>query len=163
MAGPRYRPFIRQDFEAEIIGEMKFQPMRVEGALEFAYHRIVTNGPFPSKRFDIQVYSTVDLRTGMTRDTGKDAIRVMLRDIELNRTVLEWKVLRTQGAFRMTRQRCQEAWGYVMNPSHHCPDCGALLTARKGKRGDFLGCTNYPNCRFTRPITAPLALREHAA
>jgi DNA topoisomerase-1 len=38
-----------------------------------------------------------------------------------------------------------------------CPVCGAgrlgLKTARSG--GAFIGCSNYPGCRFTRPLSAP--------
>ena len=38
-----------------------------------------------------------------------------------------------------------------------CPVCGAgrlnLKTARSG--GAFIGCTNYPECRYTRPLSAP--------
>ncbi|ARE41400.1 DNA topoisomerase I [Rhodovulum sp. P5] len=38
-----------------------------------------------------------------------------------------------------------------------CPKCGIgrlnLKTARSG--GAFIGCTNYPECRFTRPLSAP--------
>jgi len=34
-----------------------------------------------------------------------------------------------------------------------CPECGSLLRQRKGKFGSFMGCANYPQCRFTRPIT----------
>ncbi|MFC7705654.1 type I DNA topoisomerase [Plastorhodobacter daqingensis] len=38
-----------------------------------------------------------------------------------------------------------------------CPVCGSgrlnLKTARSG--GAFIGCNNYPECRYTRPITAP--------
>ena len=38
-----------------------------------------------------------------------------------------------------------------------CPVCGAgrlnLKTARSG--GAFIGCSNYPECRFTRPLSAP--------
>ena len=30
-----------------------------------------------------------------------------------------------------------------------CPKCGGNLVSRKGKYGNFLGCSNYPNCRFT--------------
>lgn len=30
-----------------------------------------------------------------------------------------------------------------------CPRCGGELVERKGKYGEFLGCSNYPNCRFT--------------
>ena len=31
-----------------------------------------------------------------------------------------------------------------------CPECGSLLVERKGKYGTFIGCTAYPQCRFTR-------------
>ncbi len=38
-----------------------------------------------------------------------------------------------------------------------CPNCGAgrlnLKTARSG--GAFIGCSNYPECRYTRPLSAP--------
>ena len=30
-----------------------------------------------------------------------------------------------------------------------CPKCGGKLVERKGKYGDFLGCSNYPRCRYT--------------
>ena len=33
-----------------------------------------------------------------------------------------------------------------------CPECGSLLKERKGKFGAFIGCTGYPQCRFTREI-----------
>ncbi len=33
-----------------------------------------------------------------------------------------------------------------------CPECGSLLKEKRGKFGPFIGCTNYPNCRFTRPV-----------
>lgn len=30
-----------------------------------------------------------------------------------------------------------------------CPRCGGLLIERKGKYGKFIGCSNYPKCRYT--------------
>ena len=30
-----------------------------------------------------------------------------------------------------------------------CPKCGALLVIRNGRYGEFKGCRNYPDCRFT--------------
>ncbi len=30
-----------------------------------------------------------------------------------------------------------------------CPNCAGKLVERKGKYGKFLGCSNYPRCRFT--------------
>ncbi len=30
-----------------------------------------------------------------------------------------------------------------------CPKCGEILIKRNGKFGQFLGCSGYPNCRYT--------------
>lgn len=30
-----------------------------------------------------------------------------------------------------------------------CPKCGNVLIERHGKYGDFIGCSNYPKCRYT--------------
>ena len=31
-----------------------------------------------------------------------------------------------------------------------CPRCGKKLVLRHGKNGDFMGCTGYPHCKFTK-------------
>lgn len=33
-----------------------------------------------------------------------------------------------------------------------CPNCGKRLTIRLGKRGNFIGCSGYPDCTYTRDI-----------
>jgi DNA topoisomerase-1 len=33
-----------------------------------------------------------------------------------------------------------------------CPDCGKELVVRRGRKGEFLGCSGYPKCRFTRDL-----------
>ncbi len=33
-----------------------------------------------------------------------------------------------------------------------CPDCGRLLIIRWGRNGKFIGCSGYPDCRYTRPL-----------
>jgi DNA topoisomerase I len=36
-----------------------------------------------------------------------------------------------------------------------CPTCGnGQLSLKLGKFGSFVGCSNYPECKFTRPMTA---------
>jgi DNA topoisomerase-1 len=36
-----------------------------------------------------------------------------------------------------------------------CPTCGAgRLSLKTGRYGAFIGCSNYPECRYTRPIAA---------
>lgn len=32
-----------------------------------------------------------------------------------------------------------------------CPKCGHSLSLKKGKYGYFIGCDNYPNCKYTQP------------
>jgi DNA topoisomerase-1 len=33
-----------------------------------------------------------------------------------------------------------------------CPECGHDLVIRFGRFGKFIGCSNYPECRYTRPL-----------
>ncbi|MBI4408370.1 MAG: type I DNA topoisomerase [Gemmatimonadetes bacterium] len=33
-----------------------------------------------------------------------------------------------------------------------CPECGRELQVRWSRHGRFLGCTGYPECRYTRPL-----------
>jgi DNA topoisomerase-1 len=33
-----------------------------------------------------------------------------------------------------------------------CPKCGKPLVKRTSARGDFWGCSGFPNCRFTQPL-----------
>lgn len=37
-----------------------------------------------------------------------------------------------------------------VSSSGRCPSCGGALRERSGKYGPFLGCVNYPRCRYTR-------------
>lgn len=37
-----------------------------------------------------------------------------------------------------------------------CPDCGAPMKVRPGRRGFFLGCSKYPKCKGTREATPEL-------
>lgn len=33
-----------------------------------------------------------------------------------------------------------------------CPECGGKLLEKSGQYGNFMGCSNYPTCRYTRTI-----------
>jgi DNA topoisomerase-1 len=40
--------------------------------------------------------------------------------------------------------------------SRQCPSCGdGRLGIRFGRNGGFIGCSSYPDCRYTRPLAAP--------
>ena len=36
-----------------------------------------------------------------------------------------------------------------MKGTPDCPRCKASTVQRKGPSGDFFGCRNYPNCKYT--------------
>ena len=45
-----------------------------------------------------------------------------------------------------------------------CPSCGTgRLGLRIAKSGGFIGCSNYPECRFTRPLAVPVPGDENGA
>lgn len=39
---------------------------------------------------------------------------------------------------------------HIEDIKNKCPYCGGELVVRKGKYGDFWGCSNYPKCKFTK-------------
>ncbi len=47
----------------------------------------------------------------------------------------------------------QEASRKVVLTDVACPDCGGHMAIRFGRTGEFLGCSKYPECKFTSAFT----------
>jgi DNA topoisomerase-1 len=59
---------------------------------------------------------------------------------------------------------CKNAKGFARKPDgtievaagekidENCPTCGKPLLLRTGRRGRFIACSGYPECRYTRPV-----------
>ena len=45
--------------------------------------------------------------------------------------------------------RCRECGESIVA----CPECGGWLRPKVSKYGPFLGCSNYPKCKYTRDDT----------
>ena len=43
-------------------------------------------------------------------------------------------------------------WTLIPRPERLCPKCGSRLVVRKGRYGEFWGCSNYPNCNYTERL-----------
>ena len=54
--------------------------------------------------------------------------------------------------------RCRNCGGIVES----CPSCDGWLQTRIGKYGRFLGCSNYPDCNYTRDIGQTRRSRRRA-
>ncbi len=53
--------------------------------------------------------------------------------------------------FQSQREEAKSQAAGAPEPEHGvCPECGEPLVLRKGKRGKFLGCSGFPECKFTR-------------
>lgn len=54
----------------------------------------------------------------------------------------------------MMNQQCYEKMAEIQKSMkvEVCPRCGGELVMRNGKFGRFLGCGNYPKCRYTRNV-----------
>ena len=40
-----------------------------------------------------------------------------------------------------------------------CPECGHDLVKKRGRFGEFIACSNYPECKYTRPILTTIGVK----
>jgi len=91
--------------------------------------------------YSVNLLKTIrEYMTERLTDQQKEAIYSKL--ITLN--VCE-KEDRTQHVVGINKKKAEVA---QQLGSNRCPKCGGELIIRKGKYGDFKGCSNYPKCRF---------------
>ena len=41
----------------------------------------------------------------------------------------------------------------------NCPECGHDLVKKRGRFGEFIACSNYPECKYTRPILSTIGVK----
>lgn len=154
----RYVEISETEMTSMMEDEMGFDQEFIPGTTEIVWQRQVETKSGEKFPYAIRVYSSIAY--GTSRGCGEDAIRVVLMNLDTGRPIklqptkgkAGKRIYRTKGAMPNLRTRCRELFAYVINPGHHCPDCDSLMATRKGGYGEFLGCTNYPDCRGTRKI-----------
>jgi DNA topoisomerase I len=55
------------------------------------------------------------------------------------------------GPFSADLEKASREMKFEEKVDEKCPDCGGDLQVKPGKFGLFLGCSNYPTCKFTKP------------
>ncbi len=55
-------------------------------------------------------------------------------------------------ALKAASENMESAKNGTVDDAGPCPDCGAPLVKRWSKRGPFLGCSTYPECKYTRDL-----------
>lgn len=101
----------------------------------------------------LRVYSTIDERSDLARSKGSDAIRL----VAFNRNVMRpmggrKKTLRIKTWCKNLRKKIESMFDEFGDYVTECEECGGWMVVREGKYGEFLGCSNYPDCDNTKEI-----------
>jgi hypothetical protein len=126
----------------EFLSPQGFRAVQVEGTTEIVYGKLV------GKDLCLRVYSSV--AHGISRECGKDAIRVALvfrlEDGKIKGVGRSKRVHRI-GTWKKNLQQRLDLWQTeLLGPS--CPHCKVPTRLRDGKYGAFWGCINYPACKY---------------
>ena len=108
---------------------------------------VVWELPFKGNpRLAWRVFSSI---TGeYSRGCGADAIRVVVWDLTIDKPIIgACRTNRVPGWQDRLKAKIREI-GHGLKLVK-CPDCGSYMVKRKGKNGEFLGCSRFPACRKT--------------
>ncbi|MBN1638367.1 MAG: topoisomerase DNA-binding C4 zinc finger domain-containing protein, partial [Ignavibacteriales bacterium] len=136
----------KEEFENVLLNiHPGFKLINIKNTNELVYEAPIKNIEY----LKVRVYSTLeyDVKTKkyISRDYGKDAIRVMLFDYESQHFIGgKANTKRITGWQDRLKEKILEIATSVSGLI--CKNCGSYLVIRKSKEGnEFLGCINYPN------------------
>lgn len=92
----------------------------------------------------VRCYDLNNTILSYTKEIIEDHYNLYNQLLELNRTDKETKKEHINHVKQINRMNEYD--------SNKCPQCGGDLVKREGKYGEFIGCKNYPKCRYTKRI-----------
>lgn len=102
-----------------------------------------------------RIFSTIDKRTGKSREKGNDSVKLVAWDKNINRPVGGRSYSKRLGTLPENllpkiKSLIEEYDQYL----HPCEECGAWMVERENSSSGnkFLGCVRYPDCTNTAPI-----------
>ena len=111
---------------------------------EYIYSAPIANG------FQLVLYSSVSTQTNEARAKGNDTIRLNLYHNTSSKPVrTATKTLRTDNWMVNLQSKVEELIA-VATDSEPCTGCDGELIRKKGEYGEFIGCTNYPECNANK-------------
>ena len=132
---------------ADFLEPQGFRLVEIPGTFELVWGKRIDHNEWP---LTLRVFSGIN-PNGQSREKGEDAIRVRL----FYRRG-DGKIIEMDGSKRVHRvvnwkANLQKRLNEDYLPEHAC-NCGCPMTVRNGRNGKFLGCTDYPNCKQTKPL-----------
>lgn len=93
--------------------------------------------------------SLVDVLPGTLTNPGLTALwEQMLDEVAAGRVSLDdFMAKQSQWVSQLVAQGKSQPLAIQAPPSPPCPVCGGKTSQRKGKKGSFWGCLNYPDCK----------------
>lgn len=94
----------------------------------------------------------LDLLNGLIKSYTKEILGENL--IEIKNEIESGNVLDKEARnehVRNIRTTIKETENKIQN--NICPKCGGKLVERSGKYGRFIGCSNYPKCKYTNKLS----------
>lgn len=103
----------------------------------------------------IEIRSSID-DSGYAKVSGEDSIRLSLLYHKKGNKFAQplgksTYTQRTAGWESRLKTKLRELYGEGLDMKT-CPMCGAVLSLRDGKYGQFYGCAGYPNCKYTEKV-----------
>ena len=95
----------------------------------------------------LQEFFSDIINTDYTRDMETDLDEIAEGKMVWNEVLSDFYKLfepRVKNAFSDMEKKAAEETGEV------CPNCGAALVIRHGKYGEFVACSNYPDCKYIK-------------
>ncbi|MFW9908976.1 MAG: topoisomerase DNA-binding C4 zinc finger domain-containing protein [Candidatus Thorarchaeota archaeon] len=137
----KYVDISREEFE-EVM-----EPYKAKTSIRSVEGEIIYRIPLKND-LSIWVYSTINPMSGMSRERGADAIRMVLMYKNSKAVMKETKTLRTSNWAKNLQDKIKDMTEKATE--FRCP-WGHPLVKRTGKggKGSFYGCANFPDCSYT--------------
>jgi hypothetical protein len=134
----KYQPIAENEMR-EFLGNQGFSEVKVDRCQELVMGKVVRKGNHP---VCVRVYTSISHGAG--REVGEDAIRVVLVTKDEKAGVVVFgksrRVYRVEG-WKANLQNRLDSWDENLGPQ--CPKCGGWMALRKGKNGEFWGCSLF--------------------
>lgn len=140
--------FTKDEFESALpVDKTTGEPLWEYREFEFGEHTYIVR--VPDRHVGILVRSSVR-HDDISADVGEDSIRLTLINTATGKPLAKkidaWTQRTTGWQERMVEKiRMLYTKGLEMQ---NCPQCNGVLVERDGKYGKFMGCSNYPHCKF---------------
>jgi len=140
--------FTKEEFESALpVDKTTGEPLWEYREFEFGEHTYIVH--VPDRHVGILVRSSVRY-DDVSADAGEDSIRLTLINTATGKPLAKkidaWTQRTTGWQERMVEKiRMLYTKGLEMQ---NCPQCNGVLVERNGKYGKFMGCSNYPRCKY---------------